>query len=123
MIELYLVYCTLLQNLKKKGSFKMNEKVCVLLGTLGTIILGVLGPLIAWFGGANVLSGNNKEIVRQMFNFEISLCIVGLLSIIPFVGFIVAPVVLIMNLIFAVKAFLASNKNEVFKAPGYEFVK
>ena len=101
----------------------MDEKVSVLFGTLGTIVLGVFATLIAWYAGNAFLQGNNREIVRQMLNFEISLFIVGLLSIIPFVGFIVAPVVLIMNLIFAIKGFVAFQKNAEFKAPGYEFIK
>ena len=101
----------------------MDEKASVLLGTLGTIVLGIIGSLIAWFAGNASLQGNNREIVRQMLNFEISLLIVGLLSLIPYVGLIVGPVVFIMNLIFAIKSFMAAKNNAAFSAPGYEFVK
>lgn len=102
----------------------MNEKTLVLLGTLGTIILGVIAAALAWFLGGSALQSPNKEILRQMLNFEISLLIVGLIcGFIPFVGVLIGLVLAVFNLFIAIKAFIASNNNEAFKAPSYEFIK
>ena len=98
----------------------MDEKTSVLVGTIGSIFLGVIAAALAWILGKDTLTGNNKEIVRQMLNFEISLMIVSfVLAIIPFVGVVLALIVWVVNIIFCVKAFLAHKNNVEFKAPSF----
>ena len=102
----------------------MNEKTLSILGTLGCILLGVIASAIAWFAGGNTLQTHNKEIIRKMFNFEITILILCLvLGFIPAVGQIAGLVITIANIVIAVQAFIASNNNTAFNAPAYEFIK
>lgn len=102
----------------------MDEKTLAALGTLGTIILGVLAAAIAWFAGGQNLQGNTKEVLRQMFNFEICLLIVGIVvGFIPVVNMIGGLVIFVVNIIFALKAFSAANNGTEFKAPALEIIK
>lgn len=97
----------------------MNEKTIVIIGTLGTILLGVIGSLIAWFAGKDTLQGNGKEIVREMFNLELSLTVVGLLICwIPVVNMLCGLLAL-TNLVFAILAFIAYKDNKEFKTPSF----
>ena len=102
----------------------MNEKTLTIIGTLGTILFGVIASLVAWFAGGKDLQGNSKEIIRQMFNFELTILIASIvLGLIPFVGILVGFVVLVANLVFAIKSYIAATKGAEFKAPGFEFIK
>ncbi len=97
----------------------MNEKILVIIGTLGTIILGVIASLIAWFVGKDSLQGNNREIVRQMFNLQLSLLVISVIICwMPIVNIICALLPLI-NLVFAIMAFIAHQNNKEFKAPSF----
>lgn len=102
----------------------MNEKGFVILGTLGTILLGVFASLIAWLVGSDKLQENGKEIVRQMFNWEVSILIISLIVCwIPVIGAILCMVMNVANLVFAIKAFLAYQNNKEFKAPSFINIK
>ena len=50
----------------------MDSKTLVLIGTIVTIILGIIASIVAWFAGGQKLQGKEREAIRQMFNFEIS---------------------------------------------------
>lgn len=102
----------------------MNEKVLSILGTLGCILLGVVASAIAWFAGGNALQTNNKEILRKMFNFQLSILILCfVLAFIPVVGQIAGLVIWIANIVVSIQAFVASNNNAAFNAPAFEFIK
>lgn len=103
----------------------MNEKTAVLIGTLGTIILGVFASLIAWFAGKDALQGRDREIVRQMFNLELTLMIVGIIaSFIPFLGILICLVLVIIAIVYAIMAYVASNNDKEFKISiAWDFVK
>lgn len=102
----------------------MKEKTLSIIGTLGTILFGVFASLFAWFAGGKDLQGNSKEVIRQMFNFEITIFIAGLvLGWIPLVGILVGLAIFVANIVLAIKSFVAANKGEEFKAPGFEFIK
>ena len=95
----------------------MNEKTLTIIGTLGVILFGVIASAVAWFAGGKDLSGSSREIIRQMFNFELTILIVSLvLGFIPLVGLIAGFAIMIANIVFAIKSFAASNNNEEFKA-------
>ncbi len=84
----------------------------------------VIVSAVAWFAGGKDLSGSSREIIRQMFNFELTILIVSLvLGFIPLVGLIAGFAIMIANIVFAIKSFAASNNNAEFKAPCYEFIK
>ncbi len=102
----------------------MNEKTLSIIGTLGTILFGVFASLVAWFAGGKDLQGNTKEVIRQMFNFELTIFVAGLvLGWIPLVGILVGLVIFVSNIVFAIKSFIAANKGEEFKAPAFAFIK
>ena len=112
---------------KERGKIMNNEKVLTLVGTLGVIILGVIGSLVAWFLGGKDLEGNARETLRQIFNFEISLIIVAFIvgvvsAFIPFVGILVL-LLSLANLVLPIMAFIAINNGTEFKAPSFQFVK
>ncbi len=102
----------------------MNEKTLGYLGTLGCILLGVIASLIAWFGGLKDTQSHEKEVVRQMFNFELSIVILGIVtSFIPVVGIVICLVLNLANLVYSIISFLAVKNNKEFKVPAYEFIK
>ena len=104
----------------------MDEKTLVIIGTIAAIFLGVIASLIAWFcGGRDLQQGSSREVIRMMFNFEICyLILVVVLSLIPFIGWLLLVALWVVNIIFAIKAYNAATKNEEgFKIPGYEFIK
>lgn len=102
----------------------MNEKTLSIIGTLGVILFGVIASIVAWFAGGKDLQGNAKEVIRQMFNFEITIFIVGFFTAwIPFVGFLIGLAILVSNIVFAIKSYNAVNKGVEFKAPGFAFIK
>jgi uncharacterized Tic20 family protein len=100
----------------------MSEKGLVILGTLGCILIGVLGTLIAWFCGGKDLTGNAKDILKKMFNFQLSLTLVGIIiSFIPIVNLLLLLFSLI-GTVYVIKAFVAYNKNTQFNAPSFGFI-
>lgn len=102
----------------------MDEKTLVLLGTLSTIVLGVIGSIVAWYSGGQELQGNSREIIRKMFNFEICLfCAALIISVVPFIGALVAPAFFVVNLIVALKAYNAVTKGTEFDVPCIEIIK
>lgn len=97
----------------------MNEKTLVILGTLGCILLGVVGSLIAWLAGGSDLTGNSRAIIRQVFNFQLSLLVVGLIIVwIPVIN-LLSFVLSIVGTVYVIKAFIAYNNNTEFKAPSF----
>ncbi len=102
----------------------MNEKTLGIIGTLGCIVLGIIASLIAWFCGGKELQTPTKEVIRQMFNLELTLTIVGaILFFIPLVGQLICVVLNLVSIIYAIMAFIALNNNKEFKAPSFEFIK
>ena len=102
----------------------MNEKTLGYLGTLGTILLGLIASLIAWFGGLKDTQSNTREVVRRLFNFEITIAIIGIVAVlIPGIGKILCAILNLANLYFAIVAFLAVKDNKEFNAPAVEFIK
>lgn len=102
----------------------MNEKTLTIIGTLGVILFGVIASIVAWFAGGNELQGNSREVIRQMFNFELTILIASLvLGWIPLISILVGLAIVVANIIFAIKSFNAANNNTEFKAPCFEFIK
>lgn len=98
----------------------MNEKNWILIGTLGAIILGVIATGVAWVMGLSAMQGHTKEVIRRFFNFEITLFI---LAIIPIIGQLLLPIIIIVNIIYAIKAYNAATTGIEFSAPAFEIVK
>ena len=102
----------------------MDKKTLVLVGTILTIIFGLLASLVAWFAGGKELEGSAKEAIRQMFNFELTYLIAALvLGWIPLLGQLLVLGLWIANIVFAIKAFNAANKDEEVKVAAFDFIK
>lgn len=102
----------------------MDEKFLMVLGILGSIFLGFIPPIVLWLMSKNSLQANNKEIIRQLLNWEFSIAIViFVVTFLPTVNIFMLPVLWFVNLFFVVKAYLACTQNTAFKAPGFEFLK
>ena len=102
----------------------MDKKTLVLIGTILTIIFGLLASLVAWFAGGKELEGSAKEAIRQMFNFELTYLILAIvLGWVPILGQLLVLGLWIANIVFAIKAFNAANKDEEVKVPAFDFIK
>ena len=102
----------------------MNEKNLGIMGTLGCILLGVIACLIAWFCGGNKLQTPTREVIRKMFNIELTLTIIGVIFMfIPALSRIVCPCLNIISVVLAVMAFMAIKNNTEFNVPSIEFIK
>ena len=102
----------------------MDKKMLIHFGTLLAIIFGVLASIIAWVAGGQELQGNAREAIRQMFNYEITFLILAvLLGWIPILGQLLALGLWVANIVFAVNAYNAANKDTEVKIPGFNFIK
>lgn len=102
----------------------MDQKTLVLVGTILTLIFGLLASLVAWFAGGKELEGASKEAIRQMFNFELTYLILALvLGWIPIIGLLVCLGLWIANIVFAIKAFNAGTKDGEVKIPAFNLIK
>lgn len=102
----------------------MKNKGLMILGTLGIILLGILAPLIVWLC-KDRLDGGEKSVIATVFNFEISILIIGLISrFIPFFGGLVCTVLYIANIVYGVMAFIAAKENKpLTPLTIYEFIR
>lgn len=102
----------------------MDKKTLILIGTILTIIFGLLAALVAWFAGGKELEGSAKEAIRQMFNFELTYLILAIvLGWVPVLGQLLVLGLWIANIVFAIKAFNAANKDEEVKVPAFNLIK
>lgn len=103
----------------------MDKKTLVLVGTVLTLVLGVIASLVAWFAGGKALeNGPAREAIRKMFNFELNYLIIAiLLGWIPIIGQLLVLGLWIANIVFAIKAFQAGNSEAEVNIPGFEFIK
>ena len=102
----------------------MDSKTLVLIGTIVTIILGVIASIVAWFAGGQKLQGKEREAIRQMFNFEISCLILAILiGWIPLLGQLFVFGIWIANIVYSIKTFNAVNSDSDIAVPGFNLIK
>ena len=102
----------------------MDEKTLVIVGTLLAIILGVIAPLVAWFCGGKELQGDSKEAIRQMFNWGITFAIVfTIVMMIPLIGQLIGFVLMVLNIVYAIRAFNFATKGGSLNIPAIDFIK
>ena len=104
----------------------MNEKTLGCIGTFGCFFLSVIASLIAWFGGLKKSESKTREIVKEMFNLQLTLIILCLITafIIPqSIGTPIIHVLNLANLYFSIVSGLAVLKDKEFKAPAFRFIK
>ena len=96
--------------------------VSLILGFTG--VLGLVAPLVVYFGFANKLSESGKEIVRAFINFEIFITILVVILMISMIGAILVPLAGLVALIYVIIALLAVLNNSVVNIPvPFEFIK
>ncbi len=105
-------------------NFKDQEEKNIVMATIGislllnfTGYLGLVAPLVVYFGMQNKLSASGKEIIRRFSNFEIVLCIACVILTITGIGILLVPLVGIYGLIISIIALLAVMNNEPVKIP------
>jgi len=90
-----------------------------MLSHLGGIVLGFLAPLIVMLTKGNE-SPYTKYNAVEALNFQITVIIgyvvASVLSVV-LIGFLVFPLLFIVNLVFCIMAGLAANKGETYKYP------
>lgn len=102
----------------------MDQKTLVLIGTILTIIFGLLASLIAWFAGGKNLEGPARDAIRQMFNYELTFVIVAIvLGWIPLLGQLLVLILWIVGIVFSIKAFNAANSGTTVKVPCLNLIK
>ena len=99
--------------------------------TIGTIILSIclsfIPPLITVLFAKSSISESSYRIAKALFNFELLLFLISLISVIPIIGWIVGiiliPILVIYNAIILLVALLAIAKQQEVKIPVmYEFL-
>ena len=112
-------------------TFKNQEEKNIVMATIGISILlgltgylGLVAPIVVYFGMQNKLSSVGKEIIRRFSNFQILLCIVCVILSITGIGILLVPIVGIYGLIITIIALLAVMNNEPVNIPVFaEFIK
>ena len=112
-------------------NFKDQEEKNIVMATIGISLLlgfsgylGVVAPIVAYFGLQNKLSGAGKEIIRRLANFEIVICLACLILSITVIGIPLVFIVGIYGLIITIIALLAVMNNEPVNIPIFvEFIK
>ena len=105
-------------------TFKDQEEKNIVMAAIGISILlgltgylGIVAPLVVYFGMQNKLSSVGREIIRRFSNFQILLCIVCVILTITGVGILIVPLIGIYGLIIALIALLAIMNNEPVNIP------
>lgn len=101
-----------------QGEVASNEKNLSVIVHIGSLFLGFLLPLIVYF-----ISDDKpfaKENSKNALNFQITVALAllasGILSII-LIGILTGFAVLVLDLIFCIKAGIRASKGEVYKYP------
>ena len=89
--------------------------ISLVLGLTG--YLGIVAPLVVYFGMQSKLSTAGKEIIRAFSNFQIILCLACIILTITGIGILLVPIVGIYGLIITIIALLAIMNNEKVKIP------
>lgn len=100
------------------AKLKADDNLGVIAHVLG-LIIGWIGPLIIYFVKDKSFP-HSHENARHALNFQISMVIyllVSLLLIFVFIGFVLVPLLAIFSLIVQIIAIVKSSNGEVYKYP------
>ena len=109
-------------------AFKDDKDRLITLGMLiGSIFFIFIPALIVVFVPKDYISESTYEIAKTLFNFELFLFLISLLFMVPIigwiVGFIVAPLLAIWNIVIIVIDLCAIAGNNPIKIPEpYKFI-
>jgi uncharacterized Tic20 family protein len=94
----------------------MSKDNLVLLPHILAIFTGFIGPLVTMIAG----EGELKEHSKKALNWQISLLIYSLVSVILMIvviGFFILPVLMVMNLVFCILAAVKAADGELWDYP------
>ena len=109
-------------------SFKdEKDKLIVVAMIIASIFFSFMPALVVVFFLKEFVSESSNNVAKMFFNFELLLFLVALIFIIPVIGpilgFILGPVMMILNVIFCVINLCALGKGSEIKLPvPYKFL-
>lgn len=96
-----------------------DERTLALLAHLSGLFFSFLGPLLIW-----AIKKDESTFIRdhalEALNFQISVIIYSLaaaFSMIILIGFLILPVLIVLEIILVIMACMAANKGEMYKYP------
>ena len=101
------------------GEVTQDDKTWSMLAWLGMIVIGFIAPLIVMLTKGNESKWTRDNAVEAL-NFSIIIVIGYVISFIlsvVFIGMLLIPVLLIVNVIFSIIGGMACNKGESYKCP------
>lgn len=96
-----------------------DEKLWATLAHAGSILLGFVAPLVVWLIYKD-RSAFVADQAKESLNFQIVMTIgivIGYITTLIFIGYLIIPVVGIANLIFCIMAAMAANRGETYRYP------
>jgi len=96
-----------------------DQRLWAMLSHIGAIVLGFIAPLVIWL----IYKGRGQfveEQAKESLNFQILVAIayvIGTVTSVIGIGFIIIPVVWVAALVFEIIAGLAANKGEAYRYP------
>jgi uncharacterized Tic20 family protein len=101
------------------GEVSKDAKTFAMLCHLLGIFTGFLGPLIIWLVKKNddkFIDDQGKEALNFQITFIIA-WIVGVISIFLCIGFILLPIIWVLDLIFCIMGAVKANNGELYRYP------
>lgn len=101
------------------GEITQDARTMAMLAHLLGIFTGFLGPLIIWLIKKDESSFVDEQ-GKEALNFQITVVIASFIAgatVVIFIGCILAPAVVIADIVFCVIAALAANKGEHYRYP------
>jgi uncharacterized protein len=104
-----------------KSDTKTWAVFCHLCGLLGYIVPfgNIAGPIIIWAIKGKEMPSLEKH-YKEALNFQISMTIYMMICFILtflLIGFILFPIIIVLDIIFIIKAALAANKGQLYHYP------
>ena len=104
-----------------------KDRLIAVMMIITSIFFSFIPSLIVTFFLKNYISENTNNIAKMFFNFELLLFLIALLFMIPIIGpilgFVLAPIMMIFNVIICIINLCALGKNSEIKIPVvYEFI-
>ena len=104
-----------------EGNAPQDQRTMALLAHILGIFTGFIGSLIIWLVNKdNADKGFIVDQAKEALNFQITLAIAGIVSMILMIvaiGFLLLPVIGILNLVFSIIAAVKANNGEAYRYP------
>ncbi len=104
-----------------EGNAPQDQRTMALLAHILGIFTYFIGPLVIWLVNKdNADKGFIVDQAKEALNFQITLAIAGIVSMILMIvaiGFLLLPVIGILNLVFSIIAAVKANNGEAYRYP------